>query len=115
MYHISDVLTRLDGKLFIRLDHQEARRRRLTRPSYGSEAQDGEFWKTEDYFEKIVWRNYVEQHAHLFEDGNVEGNIDKKVCREKGIVVQELMNMEIAQTLGWGVDVVISLLETNAG
>lgn len=52
LYHSSDVLTRLDGKLFIRLDHQEARRRRLTRPSYGSEAQDGEFWKTEDYFGK---------------------------------------------------------------
>lgn len=42
----------------------------------------------------------MEQHAHLFEDGNVEGSIDKKVCREKGIVVQESMNMEIVQTLG---------------
>lgn len=115
LYHISDILTRLDGKLFIRLDHQEARRRRLTRPSYGSEAQDGEFWKTEDYFEKIVWRNYVEQHAHLFEDGNVEGSIDKKVCREKEIVVQESMNMEIVQTLAWAVGVVITLLEANIG
>lgn len=115
LYHISNVLTRLDGKLFIRLDHQEARRRRLTRPSYGNQAQDGEFWKTENYFEKIVWRNYVEQHAHLFEDGNVEGSIDKKVCREKEIVVQEPMNMEIVQTLSWAVDVVISLLEANIG
>ena len=115
LYHASNVLTRLDGKLFIRLDHQEARRRRMTRPSYGSEAQDGEFWKTEDYFEKIVWRNYVEQHAHLFEDGNVEGSIDKKVCREKGIMLQEAMNMEIVQTLGWAVDVVISLLKANIG
>lgn len=115
LYNISDVLTRLDGKLFIRLDHQEARRRRMTRPTYGSEAQDGEFWKTEDYFEKIVWRNYVEQHAHLFENGNAEGRVDKKVCREKGIVLQEAMNMEIVQTLGWAVDVVISLLEANMG
>lgn len=115
LYHISDVLTRLDGKLFIRLDHQEARRRRMTRPTYGSEAQDGEFWKTEDYFEKIVWRNYVEQHAYLFENGNAEGRINKKVCREKGIVLQEAMNMEIVQTLGWAVDVVISLLEANMG
>lgn len=115
LYHISDVLTRLDGKLFRILDHQEARRRKMTRPSYGSEAQDGEFWKTEDYFEKIVCRNYVEQHAHLFEDGNVEGSIDKKVCREKAIVVQEPMNMETVQTVGWAVDVVISLLGVNAG
>lgn len=31
LYHLSDVRRRLDGKLFVRLDHQEARRRRLTR------------------------------------------------------------------------------------
>lgn len=115
LYHMSDIWTRLDGKLFMRLDHQEARHRRLTRPSYGSEAQDGEFWKTEDYFEKMVWRNYVEQHADLFEDGNVEGSIDKKVCSERGIVLQEEMNVEMEQTLGWAVDIVISLLKAETG
>lgn len=50
-----------------------------------------------------------------FENGNVEGSINKKVCREKAIVVQEPMNMETLQTLGWAVDVLISLLEANAG
>lgn len=58
----------------------------------------------------MVWRNYVEQHADLFEDGNVEGEIDKKVCSERGIAVQEAMNLEMGQTLKWAVDVVISLL-----
>lgn len=64
-------------------------------PSYGAEAKKDEFWKTEDYFEKMVWRNYVEQHADLFEDGNVEGEIDKKVCGEREIAVQEAMNVEM--------------------
>lgn len=111
LYHMHEVRRRLNGKLFVRLDHQEARRRRLTRPSYGAEAKKDEFWKTEDYFEKMVWRNHVEQHADLFENGNVEGEIDKKVCSERGIAVQEAMNVEMGQTLNWAVDVVISLLK----
>ena len=87
LYHRLAVRDRLDGGLFVRLDHQEARRRRLTRPSYGTEAKEGDFWKMEDYFEKMVWRNYVEQHADLFADGNVEESVDEKVCCELEIAV----------------------------
>ena len=111
LYHRSDVREMLDGRLFIRLDHQEARRRRLQRPNYGAEAKEGEFWKTEDYFEKIVWRNYVEQHADLFEDGNVEGSIDRKVSSDRGIAVQDGMNVEVEQCLSWAVDNVTSILK----
>ena len=97
----------------MRLDHQEARRRRLTRPSYGAEAKEGEFWKTEDYFENMVWRNYVEQHADLFEYGNVSGSIDRKMCSERGIALQEAMNVEMGETLSWAVNIVISLLKAH--
>lgn len=99
LYHRSDVRNMLDGRLFVRLDYQEARRRRLTRPNYGTEAKEGEFWKTQDYFERMVWRNYVEQHADLFEDGNVEGSIDRKVYSDRGTEVQDGMNEEIEQFL----------------
>ncbi len=115
LYHLPDIRRRLDGKLFVRLDHQEAKRRRLTRPFYGAEAKEGEFWKTEDYFEKMVWPNYVEQYADLFEEGNVEGSIDRKACSERGIVMQETMNVEVSQTLSWAVDIVISLLKRHIG
>ena len=115
LYHLPDIRRRLDGKLFVRLDRREARRRRLTRPFYGAEAKEGEFWKTEDYFEKMVWPNHVEQHADLFEDGNVEGSIDRKVCSERGIAMQETMNVEVSQTLSWAVDIVISLLKRHIG
>lgn len=111
LYRSCDVRGRLDGKLFLRSDYEEARRRRLSRPSYGVEAKEGEFWKTEDYFEKMVWRNYVEQHADLFENGEVEGSVDREVCRERGIVMQEGMNVEIGQTLSWAVDFLIGLLK----
>ena len=97
----------------MRLDHQEARRRRLTRPSYGTEAKEGEFWRTEDYFEKMVWRNYVEQHADLFADGDVEGSIDRKVYSERAIALQEAMNVEVGQTLSWAVDIMIGLSKAH--
>lgn len=112
LYHRSDVRAMLDGRLFLRLDHQEARRRRLTRPNYGAEAQEGDFWKTEDYFEKMVWRNYVEQHADLFEDGNVEGRVNKEMCRSRGIAVQDGINVEVEPCLSWAVDTVIGILKT---
>lgn len=74
--------------------------------------KEGEFWKTEEYFEKAVWRNYVKQHADLFEGGNVEGSsIDREACCERGIAVQEGMNVEVGQTVSWAVDVVIGLVE----
>ena len=113
LYNMPAVRRRLDGKLFVRLDHKEAKHRRMTRPLYGAEAKEGEFWKTEDYFEKMVWRNCVEQHADLFEGGNVEGRIHKRVCTERGIAVQEAMNVEVEKTLGWAVDSLISSLTTS--
>ena len=54
-----------------------------------------------------MWRNYVEQHADLFEDGDVEGSIDRKVCSERGIALQEAVNVEVGQTLSWAVDIMI--------
>lgn len=113
LHHRSDVRAMLDGRLFLRLDHQEAKRRRLTRSNYGTEAKEGEFWKTEDYFEKMVWRNYVEQHADLFGNGNVEGSIDREVCSSRGIAVQDGTNVELELCLGWAVDTVIDILKTH--
>lgn len=121
LYHRqSKVQAMLDARLFLRLNHQEAKRRRLTRFNYyGAEAKKGEFWKTEDYFEKMVWRNYVEQHADLFEEeGDVEeGRIDREVCRSRGIAVQDGIGMnvdvdvDVESCLSWAVHVVIGMLK----
>ena len=79
----------LNGRLFLRLYHQEVRPRRMTRPCYGTEAKEGDSWRAEDYFEKMVWRNYVGQHADLFEDSNVDGSINEMVCGERGVRYHE--------------------------
>ena len=43
-------------------------------------------------------RNYVEQHAKSFEDGDVEGIIDEEVCGERSIAVQGAMNLIVTPT-----------------
>ena len=111
LYNVPAVRQALDCRLFVRLDHREAKHRRMARPLYGAEAKEGEFWKTEDYFEKMVWRNYVEQHADLFETGNVEGVIDSNVCTEREIVVQDGVNVDPEMTLDWAAGRLISSLE----
>lgn len=109
LYNMDKISRRLDGRLFIRLDYHEAKHRRLTKPLYGDEAKEGEFWKTEDYFNKTVWRNYVEQHHHLFEHGNVEGNQRRDYQPE--IWMQDGLNVDLGQTLDWAVDSVLILLK----
>ena len=57
----------------------------------------------------------MKQHADLFENGNVEGRINRKVCSERGIASQEAMNVEVGQTLSWAVHIAIGLLGAHHG
>ena len=111
LYHQADVHNRLDGRLFIRLDYEEARRRRIERPGYERQAKEGEFWKTEDCFDKMVWRNYREQHADLFENMDIEGSVDKDVCNDRKIVVQDVTNLDVEDTLCWATEATIEMLD----
>ena len=69
----------------------------MTRANDGAEAKEGGFWKTEEYFEKRVWRNYVEQHRDFFDEGDAE------TCRRLGMVVQEDVDVEVPETMSWAV------------
>jgi nicotinamide/nicotinate riboside kinase len=92
---------RLDVKLFFGLSYKITKDRRFTRQGYGSEAKPDEFWKTEDYFEKMVWRCYVEQHAFMFERGDMEGKVDEVVCEWADIKMLPGLNRPIEQSLVW--------------
>ena len=87
LYNIVEVQKRIDIRLFLRLSHKTAKYRRMNRQGYGSDAKPGEFWKTEDYFEKMVWRNYKNEHAAFFQHGDVEGIPNVQTCTDAGIVV----------------------------
>ena len=99
-------------KLFFRLSHKVAKARRFSRQGYGVEAKPGEFWKTEDYFEKMVWRCYREQHGSLFQDGNVEFDIDEKACLDAAILAKPGLDRPLEEFLTWMVDQIVEKLVT---
>lgn len=85
LYNIEKIRRRLDIRLCIRLSYETAKRRRIRRQGYGLDAKPEEFRKTKEYFEKMVWRNYVAEHAALFKSGDVEGFPDDERSAMAGI------------------------------
>jgi nicotinamide/nicotinate riboside kinase len=80
MAHIRSLF---DVKLFLRTSYATAKRRREARSGYVT--LEG-FWEDPPgYVDRIVWPNYVADHAFLFENGDVEGELNGEVCRELGI------------------------------
>lgn len=110
LYNMEDIRRRLHSRLFFRLSHDQAKHRRMTRQNYGAEAKEGEFWKTEPYFENMVWRNYKNEHARFFKEGDVEGQVDEKTCKELGVEVLPGMDRDVETILRWAVDAIIRQL-----
>jgi nicotinamide/nicotinate riboside kinase len=112
LFRNPEIRRRLDLKLFFRLSHDVAKERRFRRQGYGADARPDEFWKTEDYFEKMVWRCYREQHAFMFRDANVEGDSNEEACLAAGIKVLPGLNRSITDSLIWTTNQMISSLNT---
>ena len=70
------VRDQFDVKLFLRTDYKTAKGRREARSGYVT--IEG-FWEDPPgYVDKVVWPNYVKDHAFLFKGGDVEGEPDKE-------------------------------------
>jgi len=99
----------LDLKLLLRVSYEKAKARREARSGYVT--LEG-FWEDPPgYVDKIVWPNYVEDHAFLFEDGDVEGVGRSEVLEEWGIRMVEGLDVEMEKMLGWAVGEVLGVLE----
>jgi len=94
LFHDPEIRAKLDLMLFFRLSHDVAKERRMARQGYGLEAKPDKFWKTEDYFEKMVWRCYQEQHASMFCNGDVKGEVNEEACEKLGIKVVPGLNLQ---------------------
>ena len=113
LYNIEAISSRLNTRLFMRLTHDEAKRRRMTRQNYGVDAKPSEFWKTERYFEKMVWRNYVAAYASLFRNQDVEGIPDARKCAAAGVKVLPTLNSGPANTLRWATATILDSLRQS--
>jgi nicotinamide/nicotinate riboside kinase len=100
----------LDIKLFLRTTYEKAKKRREARDGYVT--LEGFWADPPGYVDKIVWPNYVEEHAWMFEGGDVEGKFNTDVLDNEGIKVQNDVSADgdIEKTFEWTVDTILQEL-----
>lgn len=102
----------LDIKILLRASKEKSKSRRFARPDYTGPDVGGEFfWRTQDYFDKFVWRNYSHEHRRLFEQGDVEGKPLENVCNYLGIFVQPEVDQNLEDVLKWAVQSIFNSLD----
>ncbi len=69
----------------------------------GEGNSDNEGWWIDPpfYFQEVVWRHYIEDHAFLFEKGDVEGKFEEGVLKREGIEVFQLDPVVTSSTSEW--------------
>lgn len=109
---MKDVRELFDVRLFLRTSYATAKKRREARSGYVT--LEG-FWEDPPgYVDKIVWPNYVQDHAFLFEGQDVEGELDEKVCKEIGIQGMPREAEKSMETcLKWALGVLEPVIETG--
>ena len=106
------VMDAIDVKLFLLVSRARAKQRREARDGYVT--LEG-FWKDPPgYVDRIVWPNYVDAHAWLFEGGDVEGELKREVLAETGIRAQvgKGLDVDMETTLEWAVETIMKELES---
>ena len=98
----------LDIKLFLRTSYAKAKARRENRDGYVT--IEGFWTDPPGYVDQVVWPNYVEEHAWMFKDGDVEGEFRWNALEREGIKAQKdaPKDGDMQKMLGWTID---SLLE----
>ncbi|KAI0200594.1 nicotinamide riboside kinase 1 [Astrocystis sublimbata] len=113
----------LDVKFFLTVSKQKATARREARDGYVT--LEGFWTDPPGYVEKVVWPNYAESHAWLFEDGDVEKELRGDVLREKNILAFKEavgnqsgaggkatgLDIDMQATFEWAVETIMHKLE----
>ncbi|KAM5348678.1 hypothetical protein ACJ41O_008502 [Fusarium nematophilum] len=100
----------LDIKLFLRASYEKAKLRREARDGYVT--LEGFWADPPGYVDKIVWPNYVAEHAWMFEGGDVDGAFRADVLEREGIRAQMDVGADgdIEKTFEWTVDAILEEL-----
>lgn len=101
----------LDARLFLLVSRARATRRREARDGYVT--LEGFWADPPGYVDKVVWPNYAEAHAWLFEGGDVEGQLKRDVLEKEGILAQEGagLDVDMETSLEWAVETLMGRLE----
>ncbi|KAH8677483.1 P-loop containing nucleoside triphosphate hydrolase protein [Xylariales sp. PMI_506] len=107
------VMDLLDVKLFLLVSRARATQRREARDGYVT--LEGFWADPPGYVDKVVWPNYAESHAWLFEGGDVEGALAAPVLEENGILAQagKGLDVDMETTFEWTVETLMRQLEEH--
>lgn len=107
---MKDIRNQFDVKLFLRTDYSTAKARRESRSGYVT--LEG-FWEDPPgYVDDVVWPNYVKDHAFLFKDGNVEGDLDAEQLTRLNIrAMPDAAQGNMTTCLQWAYDVLDEALD----
>jgi uridine kinase len=99
----ANLMPLFDIKLFVSAAKDAVKKRRFSRPVYTDQPKGqrlaGQMWKTEGYFDEIVWGHFEEEHAWMFTDDG---------AKKQGIHVQKEMDASIEETVEWAVDAILA-------
>ncbi|MCJ1226602.1 ribosylnicotinamide kinase [Toensbergia leucococca] len=124
LFHNARLRSLLDVKILLRTTRALARARYFAQPEYlpgptttGVTGREEKvcWWRTEKYFDEVVWRNFERVHGVLFVGGDVEGRIEEGVCADLGISVIGALEAGVGEVLGWVVGVLVGEVERGVG
>jgi uridine kinase len=102
----ANLMPLFDIKLFLSATKDAAKKRRFSRPVYTDQPKGqrlaGQMWKTEGYFDQIVWGHFEEEHAWICTDDG---------AKKQGIHIQKEMDANIEETVEWAVDAILAEME----
>ncbi len=107
---MKDIRSLFDVRLLLRTDYKTAEARREARSGYVT--LEG-FWEDPPgYVDKVVWPNYVKDHAFLFKDGDVEGDLKQDVLDQLQIHAMPRETQEdMTAVLEWAYAIIEAALE----
>lgn len=103
------LMQEFDIKLFLPTSKEVSKNRRMTRFPYvdfpAGGRHPGQMWKSEGYFEEVVWKGYEDSFSWLLKD------TDKR--NVNGVFVRTTVDDTVENTVDWAVDVILEFLKTN--
>jgi len=107
LYNDPSVVKELDMSLLVRAPYEKLKARREARSGYVT--LEG-FWEDPPgYFDNIVWKWYVKDHQHLFENGDVNGALLEDKVPSLQTPTQLDLNMQ--ELLVWAMGSLSNYLE----
>ncbi|KAL8830366.1 MAG: hypothetical protein Q9191_001476 [Dirinaria sp. TL-2023a] len=110
LYSEPEIRGLLDVKLFLRTTKDKAGIRRFEKLEGVGGGAGEDFWMTREYFDTMVWPNYILEHASLFRDGNVEGEPLFDLCEGLAISMQPELEMKAEEIVRWAVNTIVGRL-----